>query len=132
MSANMQPKLKYFLLSAMILYGLGGLMFLIDPTKSPPGEGLSAAGILLARSHGADLIGWAVAFWLVRNEENSVALRALLLGNLCYVAIESPVLIAGAAAGTMASAPLIGEVAVLLASAYFALRALHVARGRAS
>ena len=109
----------------MFLYGLGGLAFLINPAALPPLEkiGLNAAGALIARSHGADLIGWAVAFFLARNEQPSGALRALVIGSACYLAIETPLLASAAWSGVMSGwgGPAT-DALLLIGFGYFALK----------
>lgn len=116
-------KLKYFLLVAMVLYGVGGVGFLINALPPPSLIDLNDAGAFLARAHGAAMIGWAVVFFLVRNERSAAALRAILLGNVCYLAIETTVLALAAASGVMAGwMGAITDALLLLGFAYFAFR----------
>ena len=96
-------RLKHFLTIALLPFAFGGLAFLVVPMSLPPLKNIewNAGTVLIARAHGADLIGWAVAFWLVRNEASSRALRAILLGSFCYVAIETIVLFSGTVSGVL-------------------------------
>lgn len=96
-------RLKHFLTIVLLPFGLGGLAFLVAPTSLPPLRNIewNAGTVLIARAHGADLLGWAVAFCLVRNEASSRALRAILLGSFCYLAIETLVLFSGTISGVL-------------------------------
>lgn len=118
-------KLKLFLTIAVVPFGLGGLAFLVAPTLLPPLKNIawSDGTVLIARAHGADVIGWAVAFWLARNEAPSRALRALLLGSFCYLAIETVVLACGAVSGVLSDwgGPIV-DALLAIGFGYFAFK----------
>ncbi len=94
-------KVSTFLIIATVLYGIFGLGSLLAPEQvfGPMGYTLNSAGQLLARTQATAIIGLAVMLWLVRNAENSAALRAILLGNAVYIFVEVVVLAIGTLSG---------------------------------
>lgn len=117
-------RLKYFLVVALVPFGLGGLLFLVAPASLPlKNIEWNAGTVLIARAHGADLVGWAVAFWLARNEANSRALRAILIGSFCYLAIETVVLFSGTLAGVLSDwGGVITDALLVFGFGYFAFK----------
>ncbi len=120
-------KLNTFLLIAAILYGIFGLGALLAPAEVFAAQGikLDANGQLMARTLGAALIGYVVIFWLARSAETSPALRAILLGNVIYIALEVIVLVAGAlSAGTLvATLPgIVVDILLLVGFGYYYLQ----------
>lgn len=116
-------RLKHFLVVALLPFGLGGLAFLVAPASLPPLKniGWNPGTVVIARAHGADLVGWAVAFWLARNEASSPALRAILIGSFCYLAIETAVLFFGTLSGVLSGwGGVITDVLLALGFGYFA------------
>jgi hypothetical protein len=119
-------RLKHFLVVALVPFGLGGLAFLVAPTSLPPLKNIewNAGTVLIARAHGADVVGWAVAFWLARNEPSSPALRAILIGSFCYLAIETLVLFFGTRAGVLSGwGGVITDALLAVGFGYFAFTA---------
>ncbi len=64
-----------------ILFGLG-MLFMPEEFLGMWGLTLSSGGIFLGRSVGALLLSLGVINWIVRNAPDSVALHAILYGNL--------------------------------------------------
>lgn len=118
-------RLKHFLILAMFPFGLGGLAFLLAPTALPPLKSIewNAGTVLIARAHGADVLGWGVVFWLARNEAYSPALRAILIGSFCYLAIETVVLLLGTLSGVLSGwGGVVTDALLAIGFGYFALK----------
>ncbi|MBI3359890.1 MAG: hypothetical protein HY023_02140 [Chloroflexi bacterium] len=105
-------KLNTFLLIAAILYAVFGLGWLFAPALlyGPMGITLDAGGQLMARTGSAAVVGLAVMLWLARGVENAAAVRAILLGNVVYIAVEVVILLINLLSGAMSTAGLPGLI----------------------
>lgn len=120
-------KLNTFLLIAFIIYSIFGLGRLFAPAAFFAYQGLTvnADGLMIARTKGAAIVGYAVMLWFARSAETSPALRAILLGNVVYIILEIILLVLGALPTykIVASLPsLATEILLLIGFAYYYFR----------
>lgn len=120
-------KLNTFLLIAAILYAIFGLGGLFAPAQlyGPMGITMDASAQLMARTGSAAVVGLAVMLWLARGVENAAATRAILLGNVVYIAVEVAILVIGLVSGSMSAAGLPGlivDALLLVGFGYFYLQ----------
>jgi len=84
--------LKHFLIINTILFVPFGLVMLAIPGTFFPmvGLDLDPDGILMARVSGSGLLNFGIMCYLVRNEaKGSIGLKAILIGNLIFHAIDA-------------------------------------------
>ena len=97
-------KLKPFLMLNALLFVPFGMMMLLIPGLLFPmfGIDLDADGILMARVFGSALMNFGIICYLVRNEAAaSTGLKAILIGNLIFHALDALSTFVASYAGVM-------------------------------
>ncbi|MCI0707402.1 MAG: hypothetical protein L0Y80_07970 [Ignavibacteriae bacterium] len=98
-------KRSTFLVISAVLGMFVGLMQMLATEDMLSSFGMTpdAAGILIVRLFGAITFSVGLMNWVARNADDSVALRAILYGNLAIHFLQLVIDIMGITAGTLAS-----------------------------
>ena len=94
-------KFSNFLVLAAIIAAVFGLAFLLVPTQLVAlyGVKLTPATEVLGRVAGSAILGFAIIFWLIRNESGAEALKAALLAGFVANGLNCLILLHATATG---------------------------------
>jgi len=127
-------KISTFAIILAILTGFYGLGLLTIPVKfmSTYAVTLDSSGVLMARILGTVLASNSILYWLIRNAPASEKVwQYILLGNIFYNAVSTPIAAAAVLNGVTNSAgwtTVIVQILVLVGCVYFLLQRKAEAR----